>query len=199
MDHQSRETIENLQKRIRKKSKQLQDKARNGEQLAKLPPHVQEEVEVEQEEDLAVSVAMAPCSSVVGAMPGFARVQVKINPVQLRIDPQQSMKTRIAPGHTIADDPDSLLLNALKRRVRKEEIVKEAKKAHTDLRKNLNGSLWLHIVRVCSCSTYAGCGMKGLEMSRQDPQKILGELLASHLRDHPFLRDLDVSEPVYVP
>ena len=87
-----------------------------------------------------------------------------------------------------------MLMRKLKRRVRKKAIVEEAREALEYLNQDFNLAWW---VRVMEWLKIKGCGMgfgvtrKALKFT-ESRSKLLGELLASHLRVNPFLRGLNV-------
>lgn len=86
--------------------------------------------------------------------------------------------------HTIHARAENRMLHALKKRVRKEEVIEEAKEALDYLSEDFD-TLCVQLMKLCVC------GMSKVALLTMDRQ-LLGELVSNHLRATPFLRGFDV-------
>lgn len=124
------------------------------------------------------------------------RLEGPVSPIQRTLTSHtHSAPAIVDHARQVADTrAPSMLMRKLKRRVRKQAIEEEAREALDYLNQDFNMSWW---VRVMKCMKITGCGFgfgvteKALKFT-QSRNKLLGELLASHLRMNPFLRGLNV-------
>jgi hypothetical protein len=108
-----------------------------------------------------------------------------------------TMPSRSAAGRAIYTQKNGHMIDALKQRARKREIVEEAVEALQYLGKDLNASLWAQLMKLWGLKISASWWMSSVERSAENPQTFLGELLTNHLRANPFLRGFGVrSKPV---